>query len=458
MVADVQLQPGLVFDGYTLVRPLGQGGFGTVWLVISNGTRTYHALKWISGGALEHEWSAVRLFREVSQRLRSPHLIAIEHVNRTENALYYTMPLADGAPGRDPTKPNWKPFTLADLIGQKKSGGTWLSSPEILALFLPVAQVALSLNREGLVHRDIKPANILFFGGQPCLSDVGLLGNDRLTLSVKGTPGHVPPSWYEGEPDMWGLATTLYVLLTGNPPDTMGRANFRWPRGNKETLSESEQTQWQRLHNIILRATAEGANERYIGLETFVKAVSQDLAESPPPIPPPAPPPLPPDLPAASIPKPKVPPKNSILQAILWGTLVGIFLTVLFVINFKPTDNVSPVTSQEEAPAVVAATPLPIPSPTATQSSEEIAQLQSRVETLIGERDAEQKTAKEREAWEAAATPELIQARKDAELVQTRRESEEAYLRNMLSPVPSPQSQEDSWSKEPSQHSENTNP
>ena len=278
MAENVRPEPGLVLDGYTFIRPLGQGGFGIVWLVTSAATGGYHALKWISGSALEHEWSAVKLFREVSQRLRSPHLIAVEHVNRTGDALYYTLPLADGGPGDDPADPSWRPMTLADLIEQKRGQGTWFSSDEVLGLFLPVARVAVDMNKEGLVHRDIKPANILFFGGQPCLSDIGLLGTDNASLSIKGTPGHIPPSWYEGEPDMWGLATMLYVLLTGNAPDTMGRANFRWPPGGEGSLSAEEKDEWLRLHAVVLRATEENPGERFIGLETFVDAVAGETS------------------------------------------------------------------------------------------------------------------------------------------------------------------------------------
>lgn len=448
MVRATQLQPGLVFDGYTLVRPLGQGGFGTVWLTTSGGTGAYHAFKWISGGALEHECSAVKLFRKISQCLRSPHLIAIEHINRTKDALYYTMPLADGGPGSDPTASNWAPLTLADRIEQKKSEDNWFSISKILTFFLPVAHVAVSLNREGLVHRDIKPANILFFGGLPCLSDIGLLGNDRPSLSIKGTPGHVPPSWYEGEPDMWGLATTLYVLLTGNPPDTMGRANFRWPYGNKNLLTLAEQKEWQRLHNIILRATAEGSNERYIGLEAFVKAVTQNPTE-PPPLPSFA------TFPKTPRSKNKANTQHSKLRAISLGTLLGILLVAFFVMNFNSTSPFPAPLMQEASP--ISATPPPpsLPATDTAQNSEEITILQNRVETLHAERLAEQQAEMEHEAWKAAATPEMLKAQKDAETTQKLINENEAYLRKMLSLVPS---QPDTQNKIGPQNNEDTSP
>ena len=156
---------GMVVDGYRLIRPLGQGGFGVVWLAFSEASQGHHALKWVSGsqGTLETELSSLRHFREVSQRLRSPNLIPVEHINLLPRALYYTLPLADGVPGNDPTRAEWKPFTLADYIAQANEAGIGLPAEQIIGVFEPVARAAALLNKEGLVHRDIKPANILFF-------------------------------------------------------------------------------------------------------------------------------------------------------------------------------------------------------------------------------------------------------------------------------------------------------
>jgi serine/threonine protein kinase len=211
---------GAEIDGYRLIRRIGQGGFGSVWLCWSEATRGYHALKWVTGDAsgLKLELDALRKFREVSQKLRSPNLIAIGHINLLPCGLIYTLPLTDGMEGNDPAVESWRPMTLAHRIDGKNR----FTSAEIRQIILPIIRATAALNDEGLVHRDIKPANILFFGGVPCLSDIGLLANDSASLTQRGTPGFLPPSWYlesSGQPDMWGLATTLYTLLTGNNPD-----------------------------------------------------------------------------------------------------------------------------------------------------------------------------------------------------------------------------------------------
>jgi serine/threonine protein kinase len=265
---------GAEIDGYRLVRPIGQGGFGTVWLCWSDASRGYHALKWVAGdaGGLKLELDALRKFREISQKLRSPNLIAIEHINLLSSGLIYTLPLADGMEGNDPSVESWRPMTLADRI----EGGSGFSSAEILQIILPIIRATADLNGEGLVHRDIKPGNILFFGGVPCLADMGLLANDSASLTQRGTPGFLPPSWYlesAGQPDMWGLATTLYTLLTGNNPDKMGRPKFLWPPAGKDSLSPAEQDQWKRLHAVVYRATHEKPAERFRDFQTFAAAV-----------------------------------------------------------------------------------------------------------------------------------------------------------------------------------------
>ena len=81
---------GLVLDGYRLLRPIGAGGFGTVWLAESDASGGFHAVKIVNSSqrALERELAAVRRFREFSRTMRSPHLIAIEHVNTIGDALF----------------------------------------------------------------------------------------------------------------------------------------------------------------------------------------------------------------------------------------------------------------------------------------------------------------------------------------------------------------------------------
>ncbi len=107
------LTAGRELDGYQLVRFLGRGGFGEVWLCLSQATGSYHALKFISGSdseLIEKEHHALGLYRSAAAKLHSAHLVPIEHINRHEGGLYYVMPLADGISASDPVDPDWQPL------------------------------------------------------------------------------------------------------------------------------------------------------------------------------------------------------------------------------------------------------------------------------------------------------------------------------------------------------------
>ncbi|MEI6036162.1 MAG: serine/threonine protein kinase, partial [Verrucomicrobiae bacterium] len=228
-------QPGESLDGYRVIRLIGAGGFGEVWLCQSEALGDLRALKFIpatSGGQIEKEFDALCRYRTAAGQLRSPSIMPIEHVNRTSAGLFYIMPLADGQGSSDPLEASWRPLTLAAMIEGRRKELAWFTSGEIKGWLTPILQALQLLSDAGLVHRDVKPDNILFLNGTPCLGDISLLGEDSHNITRRGTPGYSAPSWFlesGGHPDMFGAATTLYTLLTGNPPDKMGRVAFRWP-------------------------------------------------------------------------------------------------------------------------------------------------------------------------------------------------------------------------------------
>ncbi len=274
-------------DGYRLIRPIGRGGFGEVWLCQSETLGDFRALKILSSqepGRLEREFEALCQFRAAANRLKTPSLLSIEHVNRHADSLFYVMPLCDGVDGRDPSDSQWRPLTLSALLEQRRLAPKWFSPSEICEIVGPLLQALQLLANAGLVHRDVKPDNILFVDGRACLADIGLLGNDAAELTRRGTPGYAAPSWYlesGGHPDMYGAAATLYVMLTGNTPDKIGRSAFRWPPQGEESLDLSQRDEFLRLHQIIRRAMDERVAERFVDFEAFERALrSQAPARS----------------------------------------------------------------------------------------------------------------------------------------------------------------------------------
>ena len=267
-----------VLDGYRLIRFLGRGGFGEVWLCRSEAMGDYRALKIISTTSPEHlrkEYDSLLQYRNASAQLRTPHLLPIEHVNLVADGLFYVMPLADGIGASDPDDPAWTPLTLAQMIFLRMEQSTWFSSEEVIGIIQPILQALQTLSDAGLVHRDVKPENIMFFGGKPCLGDISLLGVDAHAITQRGTPGYVTPSWYvDGLPDMYGVAATLYHLLTGNAPDKMGRTAFLWPPKGEKSLTPPERSIWSHLHKVIRRACEEKPSERYLHFQAMADALT----------------------------------------------------------------------------------------------------------------------------------------------------------------------------------------
>lgn len=279
------LSNSVILDGYRLIRFLGQGGFGEVWLCQSAAMGDYRALKFIPishSDRLEKEFEALLHYRKAAGRLRSPHLVPIEHVNQNETGLYYVMPLADGRSAVDPSDPDWQPANFTEMIHERAEMPAWFSSREIIELIRPVLDALQTLSDAGLVHRDVKPENILLFNGGPCLGDISLLGADAPVITRRGTPGYATPSWYVGgHPDMYGVAATLYSLLTGNSPDKMGRAAFVWPPQGERSLSEAERGEWKRLHAVIRRACDEKVSERFTDFRMIADALQKHYRPTP---------------------------------------------------------------------------------------------------------------------------------------------------------------------------------
>ena len=273
------LKSGECLDGYRLIRLIGSGGFGEVWLCQSEALGDLRALKFIpstSGGQIQKEFEALSRYRTAAGQLRSPSIMPIEHANITSAGLFYIMPLADGRGASDPVDPAWVPLTLATHLQESKGAPAWLPSYEIKAIITSILQALQLLSDVGLVHRDVKPENILYLSGVPCLGDISLLGEDSFNITRRGTPGYSAPSWFVesgGQPDMFGAATTLYTVLTGNPPDKMGRAAHRWPPQGEGSLSDKEKNEWLKLHQAIRRAVDERPAERFSDFHAFSRSL-----------------------------------------------------------------------------------------------------------------------------------------------------------------------------------------
>ena len=260
----------------SIVREIGHGGFGRVYLAKSADGRLY-ALKRVytsDPSYYKKEIKSLKLYGGLIAKSNIKNIIPILDVRTTDSEVEYLMPLADGMNADSPFEQSWEPTTLTKLVQARYDSGGTFTAEEAVGIFKPLIEAVSALNNSGVIHRDIKPDNILFIDGQPYIADIGLLREDTASASSVGTPVYAPPSWYSknnGNPDMWGIATTLYFFLSGNSPDTIGRPNYMFPQ-TKGKMSKADTAAWLHFHRVVLRATRERSVERYLTIAALLDA------------------------------------------------------------------------------------------------------------------------------------------------------------------------------------------
>lgn len=216
---DTVSEIGKRVGAYVIIREIGQGGMGTVYLAArADGYfEKQVAIKLLTRGAdTEEVLRRFRSEREVLARLDHPNIARLLDAGTTDEGLpYLVMEYVDGTPVVRFVEENQEPIAAR------------------LALFLKICAAVEVAHRSSVVHRDLKPGNILVTReGEPKLLDFGiakLIGNDMnpLELTALGqqrlTPVSASPEQAQGElvtksSDIYALGVLLYEMLTGVRP------------------------------------------------------------------------------------------------------------------------------------------------------------------------------------------------------------------------------------------------
>ena len=202
---------------YRIIRALGAGGMGDVFLGIDESLNRRAAIKLLALKHLDNATVRERFVREARAlaRLSHPNLITVfeaGHVGDNERP-YFAMELLEGG---DTEK-------LLDESGPLASGVVALIGAEAAAGLGEAAHA-------GITHRDVKPANLGISGqGVLKVTDFSLAKSHAadMTLTARGlvvgTADYIAPEQARGEPidqraDIYSLGCTLFHLLTGRPP------------------------------------------------------------------------------------------------------------------------------------------------------------------------------------------------------------------------------------------------
>jgi hypothetical protein len=197
---------------YRLLRQLGSGGMGVVYLARSPGGRLV-AIKVIRADLAADEEFRARFSREVTLA--------------RQVSGFYTAPVVDA--DTEAAQP-WLATayvagpSLADSVTRRGP----LPAGSVLALAGGLAEALQSIHAAGLVHRDLKPSNILLASDGPRVIDFGIsqaLSGTRLTSAgtVVGSPGYMSPEQAKGAPagpasDVFSLGAVLAFAATGREP------------------------------------------------------------------------------------------------------------------------------------------------------------------------------------------------------------------------------------------------
>ncbi len=329
------MDPELIIGRYRVVRPIGRGGMGTVWLCEDGVLNRQVAVKRIGGLPGDDTDQAARAMREarVTAALNHDHAVSVFDVVDDDGTTWLVM---EYVPSR----------TLAELINTQGP----LEPRRAATIGAQVADALATAHGLAIVHRDVKPGNILVSEDDGAkISDFGIArGHTDLTLTqtgmMTGTPTYFAPELARGEhpsfaSDVWALGATLFSAVEGKPPfpaqetplATLGLiARQPAPRAERAgpladviaAMLAREPTQRWSMERVR-SALDEVAQSDTMPVEARVPDPTPAAAAAPPP-PPPAPT-ASPDVPGD--PRPATSELNS--RAVRWGIVAAVALIVL---------------------------------------------------------------------------------------------------------------------------------
>ena len=206
----------LLAGRYRVVRQLGQGGMGSVWLAEDTQLDgKLFAIKMLPSVLVSNKRAYNQLKAEalVSMNLVHPNIVTLRAFEENSGNPFLVMDYIDGQ-------------TLDDYLAEKEV----LSGDETLRLLKPVADALDYAHHVGVVHRDVKPANVMIRNdGHPFILDFGIAREIQETMTrvtgklSSGTLLYMSPEQLTGaspkkEQDVYSFAAMTYECLKGNPP------------------------------------------------------------------------------------------------------------------------------------------------------------------------------------------------------------------------------------------------
>jgi len=283
---------GTMIGPYRVVRPLGQGGMGVVYLADDTKLgrpvtlKVLHPQDTADGKRRER----LRLEARAAAALVHPNVAAVHALEEISGQLFIVSEYVPGCTARE----------RLDARGP-------LPADEAIDVALQVARGLDAAHRQGIIHRDLKPENILIGdNGVVRILDFGIArtlapdpGHQRLTATgvMVGTPGYMAPEQLDGaagdvRSDLFALGTVLYELVSGANPfqgKTASSTAARILTAEPVPLSNLNPIFPPALDGIVARCLKKDPAQRYASaadvvrqLDELAKAIASGTAASAP--------------------------------------------------------------------------------------------------------------------------------------------------------------------------------
>jgi len=205
---------------YKLIRRLGEGGMGVVYLAEQESLGRHVALKVIRSDRLGSPEIAARFSREarIIAGIQHPNIVTVHESGEEKGVHYFAMELLSG-------------MGLDEKFHQTASQNKKMPIPEFLDWLHEIANALSCAHEAGVVHRDVKPSNIRITpDNKAMLMDFGIARHlDLSTLTItgefRGTPHYASPEQIKAKgrgidarTDIYALGVTLYEGVTGRVP------------------------------------------------------------------------------------------------------------------------------------------------------------------------------------------------------------------------------------------------
>src|SRR5579863_9771765 len=243
---------------YEILEKLGSGSMGTVYRARDTVLDREIALKTIRTGADVEPELRERFYREARAcaRLHHPAIVIVHDLGEVDKTAYIAMELLEGSDFRK-------------LIAERCE----IPIAVKIEVMAQVCEALAHAHQNGIIHRDVKPSNLFLVDNQRAkVLDFGIarLPSSQLTVAgrILGTPNYMSPEQVLGKQtdarsDLFSAAVVFFEWLVYKHPFQSGSIPRRIVESDPDTLFEVDSNLPVPLNNVLLRALAKDADQRY---------------------------------------------------------------------------------------------------------------------------------------------------------------------------------------------------